>query len=817
MALEVAQYNSNGTLDGTFGTGGIVVLSPYNGLFYGAAVVAQADGKLVIACTEQTASNPDALFLRLNLNGTLDTTYANLGVLSLATQYGIAFNSAAIMSNGSVILAGYDNALVFNAITTYTVVYRFLPTGQPDPSFGGSGFIGDAEGVALQPDGKIILSAITSSGVSVARLTLSGAFDPTFGTSGIMTLSGSSVSSAAIQSDGKIVLTGRSDASHGFIERLNSNGSVDPTFGVSGRVITQTGSPNGANYFNAVAIQKDGRIVAAGVSSDSLTNAQTGFTIARFIGLQPTLALDPNSDSGISNSDQITNSTTPTFDLPAIPGYYERVYRNGTLVSPAYVSSSTVTLSTQPTGVSNYTMTVVDSAGNESTPTAAYPVTFDTTPPAATGPVGAVLASAALSYSFTVTYADNNAVVNSTLGNNNILVTNSSGYRQLATFVSASTIYNAATVTITYQITPPAGGWGPAGSVYTFALQPNSVTDVAGNPAASTNLGSVIVGFVPPGQPQLQATTDSGTSSIDGITDFDNSSAANALQFLVSNTIVGATIAIYADKVAIGSAVATDISTVVITNGAFALANGVHMITARQSIAGLQTADSTSISITVDTIPPTASVMGALIAAGANYDFNVVYADAFGVNAATLGGNNFLLASAAGYSQLATLISYTPTNNGAVIVATYQAFPPIGGWAAGSSSYNITLQPSQVSDIAGNFIASALIGTISPTAAPTLGLPTLAAATDSGVSSSDDITNFDNSSVAKALQLIVAPTVIGETVEIFADGVRIGTAVATSTTTTVTTNGAAALAAGRTPSPPNSLYQAGSKAVLRLR
>ena len=139
------------------------------------------------------------------------------------------------------------------------------------------------------------------------------------------------------------------------------------------------------------------------------------------------------------------------------------------------------------------------------------------------------------------------------------------------------------------------------------------MTPQRGNAANSAVLESINVAAInPPGTPQLQPVTDSGISSSDGITNFNNSSPALALQFMVPNTSPGATIMIYADGTAIGSAVAPGSSTVVTTSGSLTLANGTHGITATQSLSGSQTAASPALSITIDTAGPVAAIFGPL-------------------------------------------------------------------------------------------------------------------------------------------------------------------------------------------------------------
>ena len=92
-------------------------------------------------------------------------------------------------------------------------------------------------------------------------------------------------------------------------------------------------------------------------------------------------ALAPGSDTGVSASDNITANLTPTFISDAAPWF--RLYRNGVQISGDY-QTATYTTGTQSNGTSNFTVTAVDAAGNESSPSPAVAVTFDTTAPSAT-------------------------------------------------------------------------------------------------------------------------------------------------------------------------------------------------------------------------------------------------------------------------------------------------------------------------------------------------------------------------------------------------------------------------------------------------
>ena len=110
--------------------------------------------------------------------------------------------------------------------------------------------------------------------------------------------------------------------------------------------------------------------------------------------------------------------------------------------------------------------------------------------------------------------------------------------------------------------------------------------------------------------PSLLPDSDTGASHSDGVTNLNNSDATKTLQFSVPDTTPGATVTIYADGIALGSAVATDATTVITTipSAALTLADGSHVITARQTVFGeAESDDSVPVTISVDTAAPTAT------------------------------------------------------------------------------------------------------------------------------------------------------------------------------------------------------------------
>jgi uncharacterized delta-60 repeat protein len=148
--------------------------------------------------------------------------------------------------------------------------------------------------VAIQSDGKIVAAGYSDASgnydFALARYNSNGTLDTTFNSSGkvLTDLSGSGsgdfASGVAIQSDGKIVAAGFSDASgtpYDFaLVRYNPNGTLDTTFNTTGKVLTDLSGAGSQDEASAVAIQSDGKIVAAGDST--VGGGNPDFALARY-------------------------------------------------------------------------------------------------------------------------------------------------------------------------------------------------------------------------------------------------------------------------------------------------------------------------------------------------------------------------------------------------------------------------------------------------------------------------------------------------------------------------------------------------------
>ena len=114
----------------------------------------------------------------------------------------------------------------------------------------------------------------------VASALAPGDFDPTFATNGIFNTPlgegarpGAVIFAVAIQPDGRIVLAGSASNSQVVVARLTASGALDPSFGTGGRFLTSLGAgANESTFLYGVAIQQDGAIVVAGSRASTLTN-----------------------------------------------------------------------------------------------------------------------------------------------------------------------------------------------------------------------------------------------------------------------------------------------------------------------------------------------------------------------------------------------------------------------------------------------------------------------------------------------------------------------------------------------------------------
>jgi uncharacterized delta-60 repeat protein len=295
--FALARVNPDGSPDLSFGDDGQVAvsLSSFLDPDKANAVVLQPDGKIVAAGFAFNGAKNNFALARFATNGALDTSFHTNGMLttSIGASNDIA-NAVAVQADGKIIAAGS----VHNGSNNDVGIVRYQTNGAIDLSYDFDGKVVLALGsgndvanaIVLQPDGKAVVAGSTFNGANedlfIARFATNGALDSTFNGNGVVFVpfgSSNEVANAiAIQSDGKILAAGytfNGSNTDFAIVRLNTNGVLDVTFDGDGKVTTQVGTNN--DVATAIAIQTNGKILVTGYS---LNGANTNdFAAVRYL------------------------------------------------------------------------------------------------------------------------------------------------------------------------------------------------------------------------------------------------------------------------------------------------------------------------------------------------------------------------------------------------------------------------------------------------------------------------------------------------------------------------------------------------------
>ncbi len=277
-ALEDRTLLAAGTLDPGFGTGGMVMTAlQASGTPTIRAVARQQDGKFVAATTITMSSG--AVVARYNADGTYDISFGDRGVASSNLTRSIGAVGVAVQPDGKIVVGG-NSGFGFGAI-------RLNADGTPDTGFGTGGGVstqfpraaGIAVGMILLPDGSIavygglilMFPPGSSTRPAIVRYTANGTLAGGFGQDSVSPVA------ALVQRDGKIVFAGSRIAGSGPTDfglvRFLAGGQLDASFGTGGIVTTDFSGDDSAS---ALLIQPDGQLVAAGRSGSNIALARYG-------------------------------------------------------------------------------------------------------------------------------------------------------------------------------------------------------------------------------------------------------------------------------------------------------------------------------------------------------------------------------------------------------------------------------------------------------------------------------------------------------------------------------------------------------------
>jgi uncharacterized delta-60 repeat protein len=278
-SYALARYSTKGMLDPSFGRRGKVVTTL--GEFGARSLALQPDGKPVV-------SGSGGL-VRYRPDGRIDSSFGHDGRLA-----------------GGEFALQKDGKLVVNERTSgHSVLARYTARGTLDRSFGHGGQVRTDLGgkLIIQDDGKIVTASTNIAGgkfdFRLARFNTDGTVDSSFGNRGKIVFgfganSGALLAAVAIQPDGKIVATGEAGFADFAVARVTPEGALDPSFGDGGKVLTDftrasncSGCPNSRDSANALAIQRDGKIVLVGSSdargdTDISDHSIYDFALARY-------------------------------------------------------------------------------------------------------------------------------------------------------------------------------------------------------------------------------------------------------------------------------------------------------------------------------------------------------------------------------------------------------------------------------------------------------------------------------------------------------------------------------------------------------
>ena len=276
--FQVVRFEPNGSLDTSFGSGGVTnPFAPNNNPSSAGALALQTDGKIVVVAGGGSV-------VRLNSAGSLDTSFGNGGLTtapSVPMGWGFSAGPVLVQPDGKILLGGTASEIGYRTEIFQTVLARYNADGSPDTTFGNGGSIqvaGGSQGettMALLSDGDII----TVNWAAIAQFSSTGTPRSSVTGGPVAVIAGSAFGAEAIEPSGEYVLSEVQNAASGRCHDYNTEviryaatGAVDSTFS---RPLFNFAGVVGCGVSDAisgVAVQADGKIVLAGDHSVTSTS-----------------------------------------------------------------------------------------------------------------------------------------------------------------------------------------------------------------------------------------------------------------------------------------------------------------------------------------------------------------------------------------------------------------------------------------------------------------------------------------------------------------------------------------------------------------
>ncbi|MCP3998509.1 MAG: hypothetical protein GY722_26090, partial [bacterium] len=259
--LVILRYDTDGTLDTGFGVNGIITTAVGAGEDQGFSLTLQADGRILLGGSSHNGLDNDFALVMYNSDGSLDTSFSGDGIGTVSFGLGDDIGRAVtIQSDGKILVAGYAD----NGTNTDFAIVRLNTDGTLDTSFNGDGMLNTdfavsddkVFSIALQADDKILVAGNRGFGGSnvdfaVARYNADGTLDTSFSGDGMVThhtIGNDHAYAILVQPDGKILVGGTSyigntsDKWNFSLVRYNADGTLDASFSSDGELTTDLGS-----------------------------------------------------------------------------------------------------------------------------------------------------------------------------------------------------------------------------------------------------------------------------------------------------------------------------------------------------------------------------------------------------------------------------------------------------------------------------------------------------------------------------------------------------------------------------------------------
>jgi uncharacterized delta-60 repeat protein len=263
------------------------------------AILLQPDGRIVLGGdSDQGVNGIDFALVRYNTDGSLDTTFGNGGIVTTAiADFGgrdsiYALTSQTVGGESRIVAVGGEGDFV---------AARYTTTGALDSGFGNGGTvrglfgstIGAARGVVATADGKLVIAGQSQHDHALVRLLPDGVLDVSFGTAGrsvvpVSTTNWDEVTALVQQADGKLVTAGwayagNSSSGDYVITQFTVDGTLDAGFGNGGVVITPVAPGTKSDAAQAIALQADDRVpTVRSIVAGSRNDSNNDFAVVRY-------------------------------------------------------------------------------------------------------------------------------------------------------------------------------------------------------------------------------------------------------------------------------------------------------------------------------------------------------------------------------------------------------------------------------------------------------------------------------------------------------------------------------------------------------